>query len=532
MRILYILPFLLGFGISYSQTDTQTIPNTEVYLFDLITQNGKTTLANVKNVSDNDGYDNQPSFMKDYLLYASTRNGQTDIVKYWLPYGSRTWLNFTEGSEYSPLKIPGQDAVSAINLESDGSQKLYKYSINTGESEVLVEDIVIGYQLWYDENTLISSVLENDMLNLYKTEISTGADTKLADNIGRSLQKIPNSNKVGYISKANPDKWEIRSIDINSGKSTFIINTVTGSEDMVYLKNGAILMGADSKIMKSNGKTWSEWVDLKENGIGKISRMAIDQDEIKFAVVGESNGAIITSGDNSPTTDSPQVSDINANASAIVQSHVDAFNNGNAEGFLALFSEDVLVANFPDDVVYTGKNKMRANFSDYAKNNKNLSMRVNKRIALGDYVIDEELITENNAVSRQVKIYTITNDKISSSRLIKNEGNSDNLEKLVNQQLQGANESNIDAFMASYANDVKLYNFPSELKEDGASTVRKNYSEFFKQAPDLRVIVLNRIVIGNKVIDEEEITSKGNSYRDISIYEIENGKIKRVTFIQ
>jgi hypothetical protein len=38
---------------------------TEVYLFDLDMSNGKPVLSNPKNISNNPGYDNQPSFWDD-----------------------------------------------------------------------------------------------------------------------------------------------------------------------------------------------------------------------------------------------------------------------------------------------------------------------------------------------------------------------------------------------------------------------------------------------------------------------------------
>ena len=38
-------------------------PNTDVFLFDLNTENGTFELSNMKNISDNEGYDNQPSFL-------------------------------------------------------------------------------------------------------------------------------------------------------------------------------------------------------------------------------------------------------------------------------------------------------------------------------------------------------------------------------------------------------------------------------------------------------------------------------------
>jgi len=47
-------------------------PNTEVFLFDLNTENGVFELSNMKNISDNEGYDNQPSFL-DNLAHEMDR---------------------------------------------------------------------------------------------------------------------------------------------------------------------------------------------------------------------------------------------------------------------------------------------------------------------------------------------------------------------------------------------------------------------------------------------------------------------------
>ena len=73
--------------------------STEVYLFDLILVNGQYTLSNPVNISNNTGYDNQPSFMQTgrQVLFASTRNGQTDIVSYNIRTRKKTWLTNTEG---------------------------------------------------------------------------------------------------------------------------------------------------------------------------------------------------------------------------------------------------------------------------------------------------------------------------------------------------------------------------------------------------------------------------------------------------
>ena len=267
-------------------------PNTDVFLFDLNTEKGGFELSNMKNISDNIGYDNQPSFMdNNTILFAGTRNGQTDIVKYTINYDSKIWINHTEeGSEYSPLKIPNQSAVSAIRLDKDGKQALYKYNLRNGESEVLVDDIIIGYHVWFNDNILVSAVLEDGGLSLFSTNFKEQKNYNLQDNIGRSLHKIPNSDLVSYISKENDSLWEIKSVNPVSGITKSITVTLPESEDMCWLPNGTILMGKDDVLYKYNPKTdvsWIEVASLKEYGITNITRLVVNSDTTKLALVDE-----------------------------------------------------------------------------------------------------------------------------------------------------------------------------------------------------------------------------------------------------
>jgi len=266
-------------------------PNTDVFIFDLNTEKGGFELSNMKNISDNKGYDNQPSFMdNNTILFAGTRNGQTDIVKYTINYDSKIYINLTEGSEYSPLKIPNQKAVSAIRLDKDGTQKLYKYSLRNGESEVLVDDIVIAYHTWYNDSILVSSVLENEGMSLYTTNFEIQENSKVEAKVGRSLHKIPNTNMISYISKANDSLWEIKSVNPVSGITKSITVTLPESEDMCWLPNGTILMGKDDVLYKYDPKTdvsWIEVASLKEYGITNITRLVVNSDATKLALVGE-----------------------------------------------------------------------------------------------------------------------------------------------------------------------------------------------------------------------------------------------------
>jgi len=422
----YSLNLLFLFSVlGFSQT------NPEIFLFDLETSSSKIELKNPKNLSNNDGYDNQPSFLNDrYILFASNRNGQTDIAKYDLRYNSKSWLNYTEGGEYTPLKIPNKNEVSAVRLDKDGKQRLYGYDMSNGDSSELIQDLVVAYYTWFDDNTIISAVIEADDLNLYVSNLQDGRSRKYATKVGRSFHRIPNSELVSFISKDTENQWQIKSLNPITGATKLIANTMPGVEDICWLNNRTILSGKDNVLYKLTLRKDNNWklvTDLSSSGITKITRLAT-----------------------------------------------------NPEGDKLLIAGDI-------DIPTTAETDENTTQTETTKSEESTT----------------KPITETSA-----------------------------LEAIVQRNLEAYNARDIDAFMKDYADDVKLYAYPNTLQTEGKDAMRKSYSDWFNNVKDLRAFVKKRIVIDNKVIDEEHVTANGKIINAVAIYEVENGKISKVTFIQ
>ncbi len=107
-------------------------------------------------------------------------------------------------------------------------------------------------------------------------------------------------------------------------------------------------------------------------------------------------------------------------------------------------------------------------------------------------------------------------------------------EKLVRQQLEAYNARDIDAFLEPYADDLEVYNFPNNISGKGKENIRPQYESMFANLTDLNCEVVNRMVLGNTVIDHEKITGFPNTeyFEAIAIYKIENDKIAQVYFIR
>src|SRR5690606_32725762 len=108
----------------------------------------------------------------------------------------------------------------------------------------------------------------------------------------------------------------------------------------------------------------------------------------------------------------------------------------------------------------------------------------------------------------------------------------DSPEDLVQRQLNAYNFGNIEAFLEPYHEDVEVYNFPELLQYKGKETMRRIYSEMFNNTTNLSAEITERIVQGNVVIDKENVQIGNRRMETIAIYQIENNKIKKVTFLE
>lgn len=282
------LSFLLIHGTIVAQD------NTEIYVFDMAFAYEGLELLNAINISNNEGYDNQPSFISNgSLVFSGNNNGQTDIAEYNLNTKSKTWVNQkTDGSEYSPQKFPSNNNVAAVRLDKDGKQRLYSYHAETGSPTEIIENIEVAYFAFYSDEKMLATVLSGTEMDLSLINLKEKSVETLLQNAGRTLQKIPKTNSLAYTLVNEVGNLDLYVLDMASKDSYFICELPYGVQDYVWLNEFQVLTGMGSSLFLYDTLGESKWnkvASLDEFGVKNISRMAISPNGKKLAVVVEEN---------------------------------------------------------------------------------------------------------------------------------------------------------------------------------------------------------------------------------------------------
>lgn len=110
----------------------------------------------------------------------------------------------------------------------------------------------------------------------------------------------------------------------------------------------------------------------------------------------------------------------------------------------------------------------------------------------------------------------------------------DDPESVVQRQLDAYNAHDVEAIVAVYADDAQQFEYPDTLVAAGAAQLRERFALRFAE-PNLHATLLNRIVMGNVVIDHESVSRTfpegAGRLELVAIYEVKLGRIVRASFI-
>jgi hypothetical protein len=278
-------------------------PATEVFVASLTVAGDRVEVGKPENISNSPGYDNQPFFAPDgRTLYFTSARGdvsskcgspQTDVYRYDLQSRNVVRVTETADCEYSPTVMPDGKHLSVIQVEPDGAQRLWKFTIDGKNPSVVLQNVKpVGYHAWLDQNTLVLFVL-GQPATLQIADARTGQADVVASNVGQSIQRMPGGG-VSFIQQSGDGSlrsFVVSQVAIENGKPVIrpLIAVVSGARQahVAWTPDGTLLMAHEGTLYawKQGQTEWRATADLGALGLRNVTRLAVSPRGDRIAIV-------------------------------------------------------------------------------------------------------------------------------------------------------------------------------------------------------------------------------------------------------
>lgn len=268
-------------------------PATDIYLAPLRVEDGRVVVGAPVNVTARPGYDNQPFFLPDgrAFLYTSIReDSQADIYRYDLDHLTSVRLTTTRESEYSPTPLPEGTGFSVVRVEADSAQRLWVLDEDGTRPRLVLDSIQpVGYQAWGDAHTVVLFVLGSPpTLQIADTRAPGARGAVVAQNIGRSLQRVPGSALVAFLQRDSIAGNWIKEVNPQTKAVTPLVRAPAGADFFTWTPDGIALAGRGTQLYQWNPRrslTWEEIADFSAAGLTNVTRLAVSPKADRLAIV-------------------------------------------------------------------------------------------------------------------------------------------------------------------------------------------------------------------------------------------------------
>ena len=190
------------------------------------------------------------------ILFAANHDGkQTDMYAFDRANGRVSQFTRTPRTRtrrrLCPAGVGEPGGFSVVQSEMDATQRLWRFNAtarvrNWSSPTSSPSAITRG---WTPINWCCSSSASRTRLQM--ASVKTGKGEVAADNIGRSLHRIPGTRLVSFVQHEPSGEYWVKQIDIDSKKIDPLIKAVEGSSDRDYawMPDGkTILMSGGTKV--------------------------------------------------------------------------------------------------------------------------------------------------------------------------------------------------------------------------------------------------------------------------------------------
>jgi hypothetical protein len=268
-------------------------PGTDIFLADLQTLSGRVEVGAPVNVTHRPGYDNQPFFLPQGggFLYTAVVDGQSDIFRHDLATGRRTRITATPESEYSPTPLPDGSGFSAVRVEADSTQRLWRFDWDGSHPALVLPGVKpVGYHAWGGSNVhSVALFVLGQPATLQIADTRSGTATPAARDIGRGLQRVPGRPAViSFVQKGADSSWSVAEIDLSTRQVRVLVPTLKGVDLYAWTPDGLLLMAQGTKLYQWNparSADWAEVADFASAGLRNITRLAVSPGGDRLALV-------------------------------------------------------------------------------------------------------------------------------------------------------------------------------------------------------------------------------------------------------
>ena len=107
---------------------------------------------------------------------------------------------------------------------------------------------------------------------------------------------------------------------------------------------------------------------------------------------------------------------------------------------------------------------------------------------------------------------------------------------VVEGQITAFRDRDLERFLGFYAAGVKVKDFHANVLMEGLEGMRGQYGPLFRDSPDLTVQIPRRMVAGDYVIDEDDISGFvlagfPTAMHAVVVYRVRDGRIHGVLFL-
>jgi hypothetical protein len=202
----------------------------------------------------------------------------------------------TPEAEYSPTVTPDGRHISVIRVEADGTQRLWRFTIDGAQPELVLRDIrPVGYHAWADANLLALFVLgqKGQPATLQLADTRSGQAQVVATGIGRSIQRIPTGG-ISYVARTAASEGQsaaltIRELDPSTRQTRPLVAVPSGATeaDTAWTPDGFLLATVQGQLIgwRRGAAEMSAVADLESLGLRYVTRLAVSPKGDRIALV-------------------------------------------------------------------------------------------------------------------------------------------------------------------------------------------------------------------------------------------------------